>query len=95
MSFQRGLEFIRRWQPKTAVFLVHISDADAIPGDEANGCFKKVEPSNPMKDPKTGLPYTVPTCQGEWQKTVDRIGAEYALPCQITVAYDGLRASLW
>ncbi len=95
MSFQRSLEFIERWRPKSAVFPVHISDADAIPGDEANVSLKKTNPADPLINPRTGLPYEAPTCQDEWQERVDQIWADRNLPCKITVPYDGLRVSLW
>ena len=95
MSFQRVLDFIRRWRPKLRAFLVHISDADTIPGDGANSSLKKCKPADPMKSPMTGLPYEVPTCQSEWQERVEQICADRDLPCKITVARDGLRVRFW
>ncbi|MBW2059264.1 MAG: MBL fold metallo-hydrolase [Deltaproteobacteria bacterium] len=94
MSFQRAIEYIRKWSPKSAVFLVHISDVDVLPGDEWGG-FKKVRPLDPMKSPVTGLPYKVPTCHREWQERVDRVIADLDISCKVTVAHDGLRALLW
>jgi len=95
MSFQRVVEFIRRWRPKSGVFLVHISDADAMPGDKANDSLKKFRPADPILNPMTGFPYEVPTCQSEWQERGDQIVTDWGLPCKITVAHDGLRAVLW
>ncbi len=95
MSFQRSLEFIQRWRPKSATFLVHISDADAIPGDEANVSLKKTEPVEPMINPRTGRPYGIPMCQREWQERAEEIRTDLNLPCKVTVANDGLRVSLW
>ena len=95
MSFQRAIGFIRRWRPKSGAFLVHISDADAIPGDPANGVLKKVKPVSPLMDPIRGQVYEVPTCQHAWQKRVDEIRADWGLPCPITVAHDGLRVRFW
>lgn len=95
MSFQRILDFIQEWRPKSAVFLVHISDSDTIPGDGANHALKKFEPVDPMRDPKTGLPYPIPTCHREWQERVDQVRADRGIGCRITVAFDGLRIRPW
>jgi phosphoribosyl 1,2-cyclic phosphate phosphodiesterase len=95
MSFQRVLRFIQKWRPKTGVFLVHISDADPIPGDPANDSLKKTRPRDPMVNSQTGQAYEVPTCQSEWNERVGEIRKEWDLPCTITAAHDGLRVSLW
>ena len=90
MSFQRALDFIKQWKPKSETFLVHFSDGEVIPGDPANRMAKKSEPADPLKSPINGNPYPVPLNQGEWQKTVDQIIADHHLPFKITVAYDDL-----
>lgn len=95
MSFQRVVEFIQKWRPKSTVFLVHISDSDAVPGDTANHIIKKSEPADPMINPHTGLPYDVPTCHKEWQERVDQIRTDWDIPCRITVAHDSLKVRLW
>jgi len=91
MSFQRALEFIEAWRPRSRIYLVHLSDEDAIPGDKANACLKKVKPSRPMVSPRTGRVYDVPTCQAEWQERVDQICTESGRPYEIKVAHDGFR----
>jgi len=95
MSLQRALKFIRKWRPKSRTFLVHLSDADAIPGDDANDFLKKVRPTRPMVSPRTGQAYDVPTCQAEWQERVDQICTDWGLPYEITVAHDSLRFCCW
>ncbi len=91
MSFQRALDYIRKWRPRRETFLTHFSDADQIPGDPCNNFSKKVEPLAPMEEPGTGIRYPVPTCQVEWQNLVDRICEDYHVPGPVVVAYDGMR----
>jgi phosphoribosyl 1,2-cyclic phosphate phosphodiesterase len=93
MSFQRAITYIQRWKPKKATYLVHISDADAVPGDPANAFLKKCAPLAPMAEPASGEPYPVPTCQAEWQEVVERVSRDYGIPGPLFVAYDGLRVS--
>jgi phosphoribosyl 1,2-cyclic phosphate phosphodiesterase len=94
MSFQRALEFIKRWGPRRETYLVHIGDGDPVPGDPANAMAKKYEPGSPLCVPSTGRPYPVPLNQDQWQGTVDRILTDYGLPFKVTVAYDHLRVPL-
>jgi phosphoribosyl 1,2-cyclic phosphate phosphodiesterase len=90
LSFQRAMEFIRRWNPKRATYLVHISDADEVPGDPANNMLKKYIPLSPLLEPFTSVPYPVPRCHEEWQSVVNRIARDYELPGPLVVAFDGL-----
>lgn len=94
MSFQRAIEFIRRIGPKKETFLVHLGDGDRVEGDPANVMAKKREPLDPLKPPGGTRPYTVPRCQDEWQQVVDRVAADFRIPCKCTVAYDGLTVAL-
>lgn len=90
MSFQRAMGYIEKINPKRNVFLVHMGDADRVPGDAANGMLKKYEPKAPLKPPGAKNPYPIPCNQWQWQETVDRIAADYTLSWPITVAHDGL-----
>lgn len=89
MSLQRALGFIKKWNPRKQIFLVHISGGDQIPGDPYNDTVKKAPPLNPMTDPKQGKPYTVPLCQEDWNKLVAKICVDNSLSCGITVPRDG------
>jgi phosphoribosyl 1,2-cyclic phosphate phosphodiesterase len=90
MSFQRAMDYINAWRPRIASYLVHISDADQVPGDPCNNFLKKLAPLSPLSDPATGEPYPIPTCHEEWQKSVDRICSDYGAPGRVLVAYDGM-----
>lgn len=90
LSFQRAMDFIQRWNPTHSTFLIHLSDADEVPGDVANVMLKKFKPLSPLREPSGGEPYPIPRCHEEWQKVVDRIRQDYYLPGPIIVAYDGL-----
>jgi phosphoribosyl 1,2-cyclic phosphate phosphodiesterase len=90
MSFQRAMDYIKAWRPRIAAYLVHISDADQVTGDPCNSFLKKLDPLSPLSDPTTGEPYPIPTCQEEWQKSVERICLDYDVPGRVLVAYDGL-----
>lgn len=94
LSLQRAIPMIRGWEPKERVFLVHISDADPVPGDPANHALKKVAPADPLKDPKTGAPYPVPTCQMEWQEIAERAFRDSGIHVPVQVAYDGLKVEI-
>jgi len=90
MSFQRAIRFIELLKPGKGVFLVHIGDADMVPGDPANGNLKKYGPRDPLR-PRSGEdPYPIPLNQEQWQHTVDRIVLDRGLPYKVTVAYDDL-----
>jgi phosphoribosyl 1,2-cyclic phosphate phosphodiesterase len=90
MSFQAAMDYIRRWKPKTATYLVHMSDGDLVEGDPCNNSLKKIAPASPLKPPGSETPYSVPKCQREWQDTVERVCNDHGIPGEIVVAYDGL-----
>lgn len=89
MSFQKAMEYIRRWRPKEATFLVHISGGDQVPGDASNNTVKKAAPLSPLGQPGSGTPYPIPGCQKEWQDVINRICLDYGIPGPVMVAYDG------
>lgn len=91
MSFQRGLDFIRRWTPRGEVYLTHISASDIVDGDPKNNTPKKPKCSNPLLHPLTGVAYSVPRCQSEWDALVATIASDYELGCRVVVAYDGMK----
>ncbi len=90
MSFQNAIDYIKRLKPLKETFLVHMGDADRVPGDPANHMAKKYEPKNPLKPPHEKDPYPIPGNQLQWQKTVDRILLDYDVPHKVTVAQDDL-----
>lgn len=94
MSFQRAISFITRLDPKKGTFLVHMGDADMVPGDPANIMLKKYRPLDPLKPPGSDVPYAIPLHQEQWQETVNRILLDRNLDCRVTVAQDGLRLLL-
>jgi phosphoribosyl 1,2-cyclic phosphate phosphodiesterase len=91
MSFQRALKFIEMFDPVEETFLVHIGDADMVPGDPCNTYAKKYEPLDPLTNPSDGKPYTIPLNQDQWQSTVDLILSDLGIKRKVTVAYDDLR----
>ncbi len=91
MSFQRAIQFMELLKPGRGTFLVHIGDADMVPGDPANRNLKKYEPKDPLRPPSGGEPYPIPLNQEQWQQTVDRIVLDRKLPYKVTVAYDDMR----
>lgn len=94
MSLQRGIDYIRRWAPIDATYLIHISGSDIVSGDPRNNILKKTECSSPLISPRTGVPYPTPRCQSEWQSVVDTIARDFEISCKMLVSYDGLRVSL-
>ena len=94
MSFQRAMEFIARIAPREKTFLVHLGDADMVPGDPANTMLKKYQPRDPLKPPGSNTPYPIPLNQEQWQQTVDRILRDRNLDWNVIVADDGLKISL-
>lgn len=94
MSFQRAIDFIELLKPGKETFLVHIGDADMVPGDPANDILKKSEPKSPLRPPSGGDPYPIPLNQEQWQKTVDRVISDRNLPYKVTVAHDDLRIKI-
>lgn len=90
MSFQAAMDYIRKWKPKTATYLVHMSDGDLVDGDPSNNFMKKIPPASPLKPPDSAIPYSVPRCQAEWQDAVDRVCKDHGIPGPVVVAYDGL-----
>ena len=94
MSFQRAIHFIELLKPGNGTFLVHIGDADMVPGDPANRNLKKYEPKDPLRPPAGGDPYPIPLNQEQWQQIVDRIVRDRDLPLKVTVACDDMRVSI-
>ena len=94
MSFQRAMEFISRLEPQKATFLVHMGDADMVPGDPANAMLKKYRPLDPLKPPGSDTPYPIPMNQEQWQEAVNRILRDRNLDYRIIVAKDGLNVPL-
>ncbi|RLC26359.1 MAG: hypothetical protein DRH56_04620 [Deltaproteobacteria bacterium] len=94
MSFQRALQFIRRFAPVKGTFLVHMGDADMVPGDPANINTKKYAPRDPLRPAGSEAPYPIPLNQAQWQRVVERILADRDIPCRVRVAYDDLRVRL-
>jgi len=90
MSFQRSINFIERLKPKKETFLVHIGDADMVPGDPFNNFAKKYEPKDPLRPTAGGDPYPIPLHQAQWQETVDQIMSDRGLPYKVIVAHDDL-----
>lgn len=95
MSLERGIEWIKIWKPRKAVYLVHLSEAYPIDGDPANDTLKKVAARKPMRDPQTGLSYALPSCQAEWQEVAGRIFDNEGLGVPVIVPWDGLKITLW
>ncbi|MCA1960261.1 MAG: MBL fold metallo-hydrolase [Desulfomonile sp.] len=89
MSFQRAIPYIKRWRPKKAAYLVHISAGEQVPGDPYNVVAKKVPPLSPMKDPESGALYPVPLCQTDWQRLVSKICRDEEIPVPVIVPEDG------
>lgn len=87
MSFQRAIEFIKRWNP-SEVYFVHFGDEDQIPNDPWNVLPSKWKPKKP-------LPYDVPKTHQEWDISIraafskDTALKKYCSQKDI-VAYDGL-----
>lgn len=94
MSFQRAMDYIRRWKPTGPTYLVHMSAGDLVPGDPKNGILKKLEPIEPLADPKTSEPYAIPRYQEEWQSVVDRACRDYGIAGPVLVAEDGMKVEL-
>jgi len=94
MSFQRAMEFISRLEPRRETFLVHMGDADMVPGDPASNMLKKYPPLDPMTPPGSNTPYAIPLNQEQWQATVNRILLDRNLGHKVTVAQDGLSVQL-
>ncbi len=91
MSFQNAMDYIRRWNPRSGTYLVHISAGDTYPGDPRNDSVKKWPPKSPLRPPAGGEPYPIPRCHAEWRDVIDRIAEDYNLPRPIRPAFDGLR----
>ncbi len=94
MSFQNAMGYIEKLAPGRETFLVHMGDADRVPGDPANHMAKKYEPKDPLKPPNSLTPYAIPRNHGQWQQTVDRILAENGIGHNVTVAYDDLKVQV-
>jgi phosphoribosyl 1,2-cyclic phosphate phosphodiesterase len=88
MSFQRAIEFIKKWNP-SEVYFVHFGDEDQIPNDPWNSLPGKCNPKNP-------LPYDVPKTHQEWDRSVRAAFSDYTTLQKYCsqkdiVAYDGLK----
>ena len=94
MSFQRALKFIEEFNPQHEIFIVHMGDADMIPGDPYNNMAKKYEPLNPLAPPSGKEPYPIPLNHAQWQKLVEKILADYGLDYKLTVPHDGMKVTL-
>jgi phosphoribosyl 1,2-cyclic phosphate phosphodiesterase len=94
MSFQRSLKFIELLKPVEETFLVHMGDADMVPGDPENSVAKKYKPLDPMRPPSGGDPYPIPLNQQQWQDTVTQIFSDLGMDRKVTVAYDDLRITI-
>jgi phosphoribosyl 1,2-cyclic phosphate phosphodiesterase len=94
MSFQKAMGYIGQLQPKRGTFLVHMGDADMVPGDPANHMLKKYEPKDPLKSPKDGTLYPIPLDQKSWEETVARVLEDRHVPYRVTVASDDLKIPL-
>lgn len=89
MSFQRALGFLELLRPAGETVIVHIGDADMVPGDPANRMAKKYEPKAPLRPGPGKAPYPIPCDQVQWQETVDQILSDHRLPWRILVGKDG------
>ncbi|MFZ0449536.1 MAG: MBL fold metallo-hydrolase [Desulfatiglandaceae bacterium] len=94
MSFQRAIPFISRLEPRKGTFLVHMGDADMVPGDPANAMLKKYRPLDPLKPPGSDTPYSIPMNQEQWEATVNRILRDRNLDYRIIVAQDGIKVTV-
>lgn len=94
MSFQNALDYIKRFSPKKETFLIHIGDADMVPGDSANVNAKKYKPKSPIRLPNSNKPYPIPLNHSQWQETIDRIIEDYRLGFKITVSKDDMEVIL-
>lgn len=94
MSFQNGIDYIKRWKPRNGTYLVHISDGDLIPGDPCNNFLKKLPPIAPFCSPSSGNAYPVPRCAQEWQERVDKVCKDYQVPGPVVVTHDGMSIAL-
>lgn len=91
MSFQRAMEYLTKWRPKTATYLVHISDGDLVEGDPCNNFLKKISPASPLNPPGSENPYPVPKCHAEWQEVINSVCQDHKIPGPVIVAHDGLK----
>lgn len=94
MSFQRAMDFIETLVPRRQTYLVHLGDADRVPGDPANAMTKKYEARDPLRRPGTEAPYPIPLCHAEWQEAVTALAMDRGLPGEVLVARDGLNVRL-
>ena len=94
MSFQRAIGFIEKFSPAIETFLVHMGDADKVPGDPANDLLKKYDPLDPLRPPGSDQPYPIPTNHSQWQLTVSSIMRDRGLNYRVTVALDGMKVSV-
>jgi phosphoribosyl 1,2-cyclic phosphate phosphodiesterase len=93
MSFQRALDFVRRWAPDR-VYLVHLSEEYTVEGDPFHKGLKAIPSKAPLLEPRTGTAYPNPLCHDDWQRVVTRIAEDIGIPQRPIVARDGLTISL-
>jgi phosphoribosyl 1,2-cyclic phosphate phosphodiesterase len=91
MSLQRLLGFVKAWQPRERVYLVHISDGDVAAGETEADCMKKRAPLDPLRQAGDNRPLPAPTCQEEWQALAELVFRQAGLEVPVTVARDGQR----
>ncbi len=94
MSFQRALQFIEALDPVEETFLVHMGDADMVPGDPHNSMAKKYEPLNPLAPPGSNTPYPIPLDHDQWNEILQKVLSDYRLLHEVRVARDGLSVPL-
>lgn len=93
MSFQRAIDFIRRFSP-AITYITHIGDADMVADDPWNTCLKKYQPRDPLGPPSGKAPYPIPCCQAEWEKTIERVLSDRKISLNVRVAFDDLKIEL-
>jgi len=93
MSLQRALRFIELFSPKMT-YITHIGDADMVAGDPWNTCLKKYQPKDPLGTPSGDLPYPIPCCQTDWEKTLERVLSDRRLTFKAAVAFDDLKVRI-
>ncbi len=93
MSLQSALHFIELFSPKMT-YITHIGDADMVEGDPWNTSLKKYMPKDPLRPPAGGGPYPIPSCQADWEATLERVLSDRGNPFNAAVAFDDLKITL-
>ncbi|MBU0516517.1 MAG: MBL fold metallo-hydrolase [Proteobacteria bacterium] len=89
MSFQRALDWLKRFDPQQTTYLVHMGVADPADETEVERFMKKRLPADPLRDPDTGAPYPPPATQDEWERAAEVFVQARGLPYDVRVAFDG------